>query len=244
MTLVPGEKLVLELENDQRWAVYSFCDGPLTLRWNTFTKALVASERCTGSLRLARLGAEVDELDSYASCSVLGGKLFAQDSFSYGWTFDTKGDCQQGLLHYRLHPHKDSMDMSRVTMVPGFSRHSTTRGPMDAYVTKEGTDGVLSWRLQEATDVSTGINPNHPSAKNASFFQPIGTDTPDTDVFASSFQNSSFHPPRFIVNSTQAIPTNAWWGNIIHAVATLISSLHASHLQPIGTDKPDTDVFA
>ena len=96
MTLVPGEKLVLELENDQRWAVYSFCDGPLTLRWNTFTKALVASERCTGSLRLARLGAEVDELDSYASCSVLGGKLFAQDSFSYGWTFDTKGDCQQG----------------------------------------------------------------------------------------------------------------------------------------------------
>ena len=30
---------------------------------------------------------------------------------------------------------------------------------MDAYVTKEGTDGVLSWRLQEATDVSRDFIP-------------------------------------------------------------------------------------
>ena len=48
------------------------------------------------------------------------------------------------------------------------------------------------------------------SSLHASLLQPIGMDKTDTDVFASSFQHSPFHPPMFIVNSTQAILMNSW----------------------------------
>ena len=78
------------------------------------------------------------------------------------------------------------------------------------------------------------------SSLHASLLQPIGTDKPDTDVFASSFQHSSFHPPRFIVNSTQAIPTNAWWGNIIHADPGQHGSMY---LQPIWSNPYTIQVY-
>jgi endo-1,3(4)-beta-glucanase len=172
-SLDSNSKLVLEFDNGQTWAVYSTCDTTMDFQWDESRSELMALESCNGAIRVTLVTdahvTDIGHYDLYSSCIPTGAKLIADDSFGYGWNWETTGDCSNGLLHYAFHHQHKTMDLSHVKHLEDLTRHSTTRGPMYAYATvmkDEMKSPSPQWRMIEQEDVSIGFYPSEPITKN------------------------------------------------------------------------------
>ncbi|OQS00240.1 endo-1,3(4)-beta-glucanase [Thraustotheca clavata] len=134
-------KLTLTLNNSQTWVVYT--SSPIA--WKLTTPIDLRAKPFVGHIRLAMAphGSNGSEYDTYADCAVSGGRLeFAPNSYAFHWK--TQGLCQNGLLHFGLQHHVDTIDKSTATQLEAPSLESSTRGRLFPFVTTNRT-----WVLRE-----------------------------------------------------------------------------------------------
>lgn len=141
-------KWVLELDNDQHWVVYS--SSPIA--WKQSEEGLTATQVFTGTLRIAKLpdAHAAHVYDPYRDCVVVGGDLHVPDSAHYAVAWRARGDCRDhGMVHYALPHHRlDAASGDDAVPYRGLVLPSTTRGDMQAYVSRPGS----LWRFDMGDD--------------------------------------------------------------------------------------------
>jgi endo-1,3(4)-beta-glucanase len=155
-----GTSFILTMNSDQTWAIYT--SEPVTFQLEG--KVLIATKKFNGHIRVALIpnSSSQQVFDKYASCIVTGGDIEARDASTYQFLWKTIGDCSNGLLHYAHVHHLDSIDRNSAKEVDGVSTNSTTRGPMQAFVTKTSPP---VWTLIENEDIPVDFYPvRKPSA--------------------------------------------------------------------------------
>jgi endo-1,3(4)-beta-glucanase len=156
---VEGSTLKLTLSNGQTWVLYGLSmDGTRSqiLRFRLTDQNASTLESDTvfnGILRVALIMKEEQDkvLDQYKHCIVTGANVnIENDTTSYAFKFQTEGSCtQQGLLHYAMQHQVTSIDQQSAFQIQDMVANSTTRGPLQAYVTSTNTTftGNTTWQL-------------------------------------------------------------------------------------------------
>ena len=148
--LSKDSNLLLELENGQYWMVFSDSEIELKYAEKEFTASV---KNWNGTIRIARVELDsVSDFTRFASCIVTGSDLLLENGKTYGWTFKTTGDCTNGVLHYALHHHLDSIDMNLVSRIEKVSAEAATRGPMYGFA-------GLEWKFHEPKDINVRFYP-------------------------------------------------------------------------------------
>ncbi|KAH9142149.1 hypothetical protein AeRB84_013758, partial [Aphanomyces euteiches] len=151
---ISGTKFTIALNNAQTWVVYTSS----SITFLHHNSQLVASAPFTGTVQvaMAKVAADVAVYDKYKDCTVQGGKATtATTDYTFAWT--TQGACSNGLLHFALTHHSDSIDNATATAVQGLSPlYSTTRGRMLPFTTKTNP---RQWKLLEPTLANPGFYP-------------------------------------------------------------------------------------
>ncbi|KAG9409914.1 hypothetical protein AC1031_020225 [Aphanomyces cochlioides] len=161
---VSGTKFTIALNNAQTWVVYT----STSVTFIFHNSQLIATAPFSGTVQvaMAKVAADVAVYDKYKDCTVQGGKVTtATTDYTFAWT--TQGACSNGLLHFALTHHSDSIDGATATAVQGLSTlDSTTRGRMLPFATKT-TPPV--WKLLEPTLANPGFYPRQkPTADRVS----------------------------------------------------------------------------
>ncbi|KAH9125046.1 hypothetical protein AeMF1_004278, partial [Aphanomyces euteiches] len=161
---ISGTKFTIALNNAQTWVVYTSS----SITFLHHNSQLVASAPFTGTVQvaMAKVAADVAVYDKYKDCIVQGGKVTtATTDYTFAWT--TQGACSNGLLHFALTHHSDSIDGATATAVQGLSPlYSTTRGRMLPFATKSTPP---MWKLLEPTLANPGFYPRQkPTADRVS----------------------------------------------------------------------------
>ncbi|CAK4772883.1 unnamed protein product, partial [Aphanomyces euteiches] len=151
---ISGTKFTIALNNAQTWVVYTSS----SITFLHHNSQLVASAPFTGTVQvaMAKVAADVAVYDKYKDCIVQGGKVTtATTDYTFAWT--TQGACSNGLLHFALTHHSDSIDGATATAVQGLSPlYSTTRGRMLPFATKSTPP---MWKLLESKLANPGFYP-------------------------------------------------------------------------------------
>jgi len=170
-TVQPGSKLVLEFNNGQFWVV--FADKPIQFSFdnaprNSLTATQVVDTATT--VRVAKVddATQLDSLDEYAGCVVLGGRVRTLDDKRYNLEWETAGDGP--FLHYALEHHLAAFVDGPPENVSIFAQ-SSTRGRMHGISRSSSGDSNINnirvWELAEPESVSIrfepaqSIDPNH-----------------------------------------------------------------------------------
>ncbi|RHY09901.1 hypothetical protein DYB37_002486 [Aphanomyces astaci] len=149
---VSASKFIVALGNGQTWVVYTSTEVTFTAH---LTTQLVSPTTFSGTLQvaLAPTAGDVAVYDMYRDCAVKGGSVLP-DTTSYTFQWATTGKCANGLLHFGLSHHADTIDRTSTRHVNMTHLQSTTRGAMIPFVSTSG-----SWKLVEPKLVSAGFYP-------------------------------------------------------------------------------------
>jgi endo-1,3(4)-beta-glucanase len=149
---VHARKYIIQLNNGQKWAVYSSQDITLTQDG----QRLIGDRKFFGVLRTALITAEnsdENQYDAFAECQVVGGTVQASSSKRYTIVWKTKGLCNNGLLHFALVHHMDTLQ-SKTYETSGIKLNSATHGSMTGIVVRS-----KKWNFNEPEDVKIGFYP-------------------------------------------------------------------------------------
>jgi len=149
---VHGRKYIIQLNNGQKWVLYSNQD----IMFTQDGQKLIGDRKFVGVLRTALITAEnsdENQYDAFAECQVVGGTVQTKSSMGYSIVWKTKGLCNKGLLHFALIHHMDTLQPKTYER-SDINLNSATHGPMNGIVVRN-----RKWKFEEPNDVSIGFYP-------------------------------------------------------------------------------------
>jgi endo-1,3(4)-beta-glucanase len=150
-----GSRFVVNFNSDQTWVLYASSSVKFRVDGGS---TFVFDGKFNGYLRAAYAPTDtsIATFDKYSTCIVEGADVEAKDDSAYTFLFKTSGKCAAGLLHYAHVHHLQSIDRSSASEAEGVISESTTRGKMQAFVTKTSPP---VWKLVETEDIPVDFYP-------------------------------------------------------------------------------------
>ena len=176
---VRGSKFEIVYNSSQKWVVFALSSDGRTAKDITLTADGTSSLKSTGVfdgvLRVALVLEDswLSTLEKHKSCIVQAADVDLQDDSSYVFKWKTMGDCSNGLLHFAMKHHAETLvTSSGVRQVDGMVAHSTTRGAHQAFTTRGGS-GDPVWEIKETQQVPEDFYPSRKIASNVAHQQRI-----------------------------------------------------------------------
>ncbi|CAI5731677.1 unnamed protein product [Peronospora destructor] len=163
---VRGSKFEIVYNSGQKWVVYALSSDGRSEKEITLTadgtSALKGTGVFDGILRVALVLEDswLSTLDQHKSCVVQAADVDLRDDSSYALKWKTTGDCSNGLLHFAMKHHAETINTSSgVRQVDGMVAFSTTRGAYQAFTTPGGAADPV-WEIKETQQVPEDFYPS------------------------------------------------------------------------------------